>query len=91
MSDGTNTIRTIISSKEAIHFMQRLLCKAPKQRMSSFDDIRQHPWFEGFDWDALQQKTMPAPIVPNFFIPKMESTLSVIPKDSIVPPSDDGL
>merc|ERR1711959_442381 len=28
-------------------------------------DIRRHPWFRGFDWNALMHKKIQAPIVPH--------------------------
>ena len=60
--DAETTIRP---SDEAKDFMQRLLRKDPELRLSNFDEIKQHQWFDGFDWNALQEKTMPAPIVPS--------------------------
>jgi len=29
------------------------------------DDIKQHPWFMGFDWSALASKKMPPPRKPR--------------------------
>jgi len=26
--------------------------------------IKKHPWFKGFDWDALVEKKLTAPIIP---------------------------
>jgi hypothetical protein len=28
------------------------------------DDIKKHKWFQGFDWEALLQRQLTAPIVP---------------------------
>lgn len=28
------------------------------------DDIKKHKWFQGYDWEALLQRQLPAPIVP---------------------------
>jgi hypothetical protein len=28
-------------------------------------EVKQHPWFKGFDWDALAQRKMKAPYVPK--------------------------
>lgn len=28
-------------------------------------EVRQHPWFAGFDWDAFEARRMPAPYVPK--------------------------
>ncbi|GAX81530.1 hypothetical protein CEUSTIGMA_g8958.t1 [Chlamydomonas eustigma] len=37
-----------------------LLDKAPMLRIS-LEQVKVHPWFEGFDWDALERQTMEAP------------------------------
>lgn len=29
------------------------------------EDIKKHKWFRGFDWEALLQRSVPAPIVPE--------------------------
>lgn len=28
-------------------------------------EVKAHPWFDGFDWDALDKKLIPAPFVPD--------------------------
>ena len=27
--------------------------------------VRKHRWFEGFDWNSLQNETMKPPVIPN--------------------------
>lgn len=40
----------------------RLGCKPNGQGM---EDIRCHPWFKGIDWDALENKEVSPPFVPD--------------------------
>lgn len=46
-----------------------LLHRQPERRASmvagALNDIRKHPWFSDFDWDALQQRAMAAPWKPE--------------------------
>lgn len=41
---------------------KRLAC-SPKGE--SMEEIQQHPWFAGIDWDKLTQKALPSPFVPD--------------------------
>merc|ERR1739841_336288 len=47
-------------SDEGKDFLGRLLEKDESKRMSG-RDIRQHPWFNGLDWEALMARAQPAP------------------------------
>ena len=50
-------------SKEIIN---QLLSKNPAKRLGgSFDNIKSHPWFSGFDWDKLLSKLNQAPFIPK--------------------------
>ena len=44
----------------------RLLEKNPKDRLgaSSSEEIRNHPWFEKVNWNALMSRSIKAPFVP---------------------------
>ena len=52
-------------SKQAQDLIQRLLERKATQRLGCLEggvnDIKNHPWFNGFDWAALSQRKMPAP------------------------------
>mmetsp|Transcript_5647 Transcript_5647/g.4790 ORF Transcript_5647/g.4790 Transcript_5647/m.4790 type:complete len:140 (-) Transcript_5647:268-687(-) len=56
-------------SKDARNLMEGLFKKEPNKRLGGgIDDakeIKSHPWFEGFDWDALLKKEMQAPFAPK--------------------------
>jgi serine/threonine protein kinase len=51
-------------SLAAASIVLKLLMKDPKQRLgsnSSVNRVRQHPFFKGIDWKALQEKRMKPP------------------------------
>ena len=49
--------------------MKRLLSREVQTRLGNLkggtDDIKQHKWFHGFDFDALLKRQMKAPWVPK--------------------------
>jgi len=56
-------------SKDAIHLIKKLLNPKPFKRLGvtkgGASAIKKHPWFKGFDWDALLEKKLAAPLVPE--------------------------
>ena len=40
---------------------KRLACKSGE----GFDEIRQHPWFQPIDWEALENKQLTPPFTPD--------------------------
>ncbi|CDQ89996.1 unnamed protein product [Oncorhynchus mykiss] len=56
-------------STEAISIMRRLLRRNPDRRLGSgekdADDVKKQPFFRGVDWEALLQRRLPPPFVPN--------------------------
>uniref|UniRef100_A0A8C7RK01 protein kinase C n=1 Tax=Oncorhynchus mykiss TaxID=8022 RepID=A0A8C7RK01_ONCMY len=56
-------------STEAIGIMRRLLRRNPERRLGSgekdADDVKKQPFFRGVDWEALLQRRLPPPFVPN--------------------------
>ena len=59
-------------SEIATDLLQRLLKRNPKQRLGSgpegVDEIKNHPFFDGVDWAAMEEKD-----VPPLFVPTIES------------------
>lgn len=60
----------------AANLVEKLIQLEPSQRLGShdrgdtYDSIRNHPFFEGINWDALRQQT-PPPIYP--YLPGLEA------------------
>ncbi|XP_047348576.1 cGMP-dependent protein kinase 1-like isoform X1 [Vespa velutina] len=58
-----------IINKHANQFIKKLLRHSASERLgyqrNGIQDIRDHKWFSGFNWQALQRLALPAPIVPT--------------------------
>ena len=55
-------------SLESADFINQAIQRKPENRIGSMngpDEIRNHPWFEGFDWRALIEKRMESPYMPH--------------------------
>merc|ERR1712098_647264 len=52
-------------SAEAQDLIRGLLEANPSTRYKSAEKIRNHPWFNGFDWELLDTGRYTAPWVPN--------------------------
>jgi len=74
--DPVETYRKIIAGKirfpqyfsqEARDLIRALLQNKPNRRLASLrggaDNIRNHPWYKGFKWDALREGKISAPII----------------------------
>jgi len=50
-------------------FIRGLLTVDPTRRLGmlaqGWEDVKRHPWFDGFDWAEMEAKTMAAPWVPQ--------------------------
>ena len=55
---------------EAIDFINRCIEKNKRTRLGSLKEVKEHPWFDGFDWDALLNQTMEPIYVPDTNIEK---------------------
>lgn len=68
--DDTYTVKfPSYVSPEAVDLIQRLLQRRPIKRLGMLSqgarDVMEHPWFAGFDWEALAARRMPAPRLPQ--------------------------
>jgi len=52
-------------SNKAIGLLRNLLVVDPKKRFSSSNEIKNHPFFEGIDWELLLQKKAEPPFKPQ--------------------------
>lgn len=56
------------SSPEVKDIIKKLLIKDPSKRLGTLGDIndlKNHPWFKGFDWAGLLAKKLKAPFLPK--------------------------
>lgn len=56
----------------AKNLIQTLMHRSPEKR-PSIAQIKQHPFFEDMDWEALYQKRIPPPFTSEFFCKKQTS------------------
>lgn len=56
-------------SVEVKDLLTKLLALRPTQRLGVLKDgalaVKRHTWFQGFDWDGLYHRRLPAPLVPT--------------------------
>lgn len=55
-------------------FTSACIERFPRHRIgyNGLTDIQQHPWFEDFDWDAIEKQTFKAPMLPHTHIHNKE-------------------
>ena len=51
--------------QEAANFINALIQIKPQNRIGSLDEVKAHPWFKDFDWDACVNKTMVPLYIPD--------------------------
>jgi len=59
----------IVAGKDAKDFIKGLCATEPEQRIAmrkgSANNVKKHPFYKGFDWDAFEKGVMRAPYVPK--------------------------
>lgn len=53
-------------SLEAADFINKLIQRKPINRLglNGPQEVKDHPWFKDYDWDALMAKSFPSPFIP---------------------------
>lgn len=85
-------------SKEAVDLITGLLHPKATKRLGALKGgakkIKTHPWFKGFDWDALYRKELSAPFIPDVKSPEDMSNFAECPGEDeemdFPPYEDDG-
>lgn len=73
------------------HLIKKLCRPMPAERLGILkgaQDIRNHKWFKGFDWDKLNARTMKSPCIPKLKHNTDTSYFNNFPNDTDVPPDD---
>lgn len=71
---------------EAADLVRNLLRRRPIYRLGvvgGMESIKKHPWFDGFDWEALRNRTMKAPYVPKVRSSTDTSNFARVNKDKV--------
>lgn len=78
--------------RNASNLIRKLLRLSPSDRLgyqrNGIQDIRDHKWFNGFSWQALQRLTLPAPIVPMVRNQIDTRNFEGYPPDRNIPPDE---
>jgi serine/threonine protein kinase len=53
-----------VFSQAAVHFINKLIKRKPNNRLgfNGIDEIKRHLWFDGLDWEKLEEKCIESPI-----------------------------
>ncbi|XP_018363747.1 PREDICTED: cGMP-dependent protein kinase 1-like isoform X2 [Trachymyrmex cornetzi] len=81
-----------IVNKNANNLIKKLLRLNASERLgyqrNGIQDIRDHKWFSGFNWQALQRLALPAPIVPTVRHQLDTRNFERYPPDRDIPPDE---
>ncbi|CAD7927310.1 unnamed protein product [Amoebophrya sp. A25] len=66
---GVSRVRFMYRDSDAVDLVKNMLKHQPADRLpmrvGGTKNIKQHPWFSGFDWASLSVQKMTPPYVPN--------------------------
>jgi len=76
-------------NRTAVTLMKRFCRENPVERIGyqkdGVNDIKKHRWFQGFDWDGLDKKTLTPPIKPTVKGSSDTSNFDKYPRDEAIP------
>lgn len=79
-------------TKTAIAIIKRFCRENPAERLGyqkdGMLDIKKHRWYQGFDWDGLEARTLTPPIISKIRSPSDASNFDSYPRDEEIPPDE---
>jgi len=76
-------------NRTAVTLMKRFCRENPVERIGyqkdGVADIKKHRWFQGFDWEGLDNRSLDPPITPKVQGPSDTSNFDKYPRDEVVP------
>ena len=63
-------------SLEAADFINKCLLRSPNQRLGckqGIAELKEHPWFNNFDWILLNSRRMKSPFIPDISVDNFDS------------------
>lgn len=75
-------------SKNAVDLIKKLLHQKPTKRLGAggAKSIKQHPFFQGFNWQQFENRQMPAPIIIDINKNDLLANFEKYPEDHIIEP-----
>lgn len=101
--DHMETYNLILKGIEAVHFPKRVtkgaqnlvrrLCRAVATERLGYQkagvqDIKNHRWFQGFNWEALRNRKLLAPVIRPIRGPTDLGNFEKFPKEKYIPPDE---
>ncbi|XP_025836753.1 cGMP-dependent protein kinase, isozyme 1-like [Agrilus planipennis] len=78
--------------RSAQSLIKKLCRDSPSERLGyqrgGIQDIKKHKWYQGFDWDGLKSRMLPAPLVQQVRSACDTSNFDSFSKDKDIPPDD---
>jgi len=79
-------------TKTAITIIRKFCRENPTERLGyqkdGIQDIKKHRWYQGFDWEGLEARTLSPPIVPKIKASNDTSNFDSYPREEEVPPDE---
>ncbi|XP_017774930.1 PREDICTED: cGMP-dependent protein kinase, isozyme 1-like [Nicrophorus vespilloides] len=79
-------------TRSAQSLIKKLCRDLPSERLGyqrgGIQDIKKHKWFQGFDWDGLNEGTLPPPIVQTVRDSSDSSNFDCYSRDNDIPPDE---
>lgn len=79
-------------TKTAIAIIRKFCRENPTERLGyqkdGINDIKKHRWYQGFDWEGLEARTLTPPILPKIKSTSDTSNFDSYPKEEEIPPDE---
>eukprot|EP00095_Tigriopus_kingsejongensis_P001110 maker-scaffold622_size123092-snap-gene-0.20 protein:Tk01110 transcript:maker-scaffold622_size123092-snap-gene-0.20-mRNA-1 annotation:"cgmp-dependent protein" len=79
-------------TKTALTIIKKFCKENPAERLGyqkdGILDIKKHRWYQGFDWDGLDARTLSPPILSKIRSPSDASNFDSYPRDEEIPPDE---
>jgi len=79
-------------TKTAITIIRKFCRESPTERLGyqkdGINDIKKHRWYQGFDWEGLEARTLTPPIIPKIKASTDTSNFDSYPREEDIPPDE---
>lgn len=79
-------------TKTAITIIRKFCRENPTERLGyqkdGINDVKKHRWYQGFDWEGLEARTLTPPIIPKIKASNDTSNFDSYPREEEIPPDE---